>query len=227
MQDREVVQAVWRDYQILHEIGSGESISQRHLSDRVGIALGLTNQILKRLVRKGLVKTSRIDARRMAYLLTPRGGAEKLRLVLNYTRRTISFFTAVRRIICQRLAELKAGRGTATVAIVGTGEVAEAVYLSAQEVGLRLVAVYESDGPSEWFGMPVLPLKPSCERSADAVVVTWLDGSVEHGAALGQIAPVVVEMRELLDAGLATFARRFVQEAAERAAGARRGRRDS
>lgn len=217
MLNQEVAQESWRDYRILHEIGIADNVSQRSLSDRVGIALGLTNQIVKRLIRKGLVKTSRINAKRISYFLTSRGLSEKLRLVIDYTRRTISFFTAVRQIARQKLAELRDAYGISTVALVGTGEIAEAVYLSAQEVGLRLVAVYADDGPPEWLGGPVLPLTSEPVLLADVVVVTGLDDLATGRAFVQRVAPVVLQMRELLDGGLGTFARRLVLETAERA----------
>src|SRR3989339_1311487 len=123
MQDAEVIetQESWREYQILHQIEQDENISQRNLAQGVGIALGLTNQIMKRLIRKGLVKTSRINAKRIAYYLTPSGFTEKFRLVMNYTRRTISFFSAVRQMVRQKLRNMQEQKAVRTIAIVGTG----------------------------------------------------------------------------------------------------------
>ena len=65
-----------RDLRILTEISEDQSVTQRGLSETLGIALGLTNLYLKRLVRKGYIKVTTIPSRRMKYLLTPRGIAE-------------------------------------------------------------------------------------------------------------------------------------------------------
>ena len=40
-----------RDFQVLDEIGRDENLSQRDLAGRIGLALGHTNQVVKRLYR--------------------------------------------------------------------------------------------------------------------------------------------------------------------------------
>src|SRR5207249_8160869 len=45
-----------RDFEILTAIGEGRPLSQRVLAQRLGVALGLTNLLLKRLARKGSIK---------------------------------------------------------------------------------------------------------------------------------------------------------------------------
>ena len=66
-----------RELQVLEVIENDARISQRGLADKLGIALGLTNSILRRLVRKGLVKTRALPANRLAYYITPQGFSEK------------------------------------------------------------------------------------------------------------------------------------------------------
>ena len=45
-----------RDLQLLEALEQQSTITQRTLATRLGIALGLTNLYLKRLIRKGYVK---------------------------------------------------------------------------------------------------------------------------------------------------------------------------
>ena len=171
---------------------------------------------MKRLIRKGLVKTSRINAKRIAYYLTPSGFTEKFRLVMNYTRRTISFFSAVRQMVRQKLRKMQEEKAVRTIAIVGTGEIAEAVYLTAQELGIAVSAVFSEDPDiSEWLGLPVASLRQGAPTAADAVIISTLDELNEVRASVSMIAPVVVEMRELLSSGLAAFAKRVEQETEE------------
>jgi DNA-binding MarR family transcriptional regulator len=56
-------------------------ISQAALSERLGVATGLINFMMKRAIGKGLVTVKKVPARRYAYLLTPKGFIEKARLV--------------------------------------------------------------------------------------------------------------------------------------------------
>src|SRR5512135_1932825 len=79
-----------KSLQILTELSSDDSLTQRDLSSRLGIALGLVNSYIKNLVAKGYITVKSIPTRRYAYYLTPKGFAEKTRLTYDtlhdYTR---------------------------------------------------------------------------------------------------------------------------------------------
>jgi DNA-binding MarR family transcriptional regulator len=47
---------VFHSLRTLEEIEKNPNISQRELSKRLGVALGITNALLKTLARKGLIK---------------------------------------------------------------------------------------------------------------------------------------------------------------------------
>ncbi len=73
-----------RNLQALEAIAEDSRITQRTLSSRLGIALGLTNIYLRRLVRKGYIKCVNVQSNRLRYLLTPKGIAEKTRLTYEF-----------------------------------------------------------------------------------------------------------------------------------------------
>ena len=73
-----------RDLQFLEEIERNPRISQRELSHKFGIALGVTNACIKRVARRGLIKLKGIPPRRIVYYLTPKGFAEKTNLTLRF-----------------------------------------------------------------------------------------------------------------------------------------------
>lgn len=56
---------------ILQAIEARSDMTQRHLADGMGVAIGLANSYLKRCVRKGLVKITQAPANRYLYYLTP------------------------------------------------------------------------------------------------------------------------------------------------------------
>jgi len=204
-----------RDYQILSQIEGDEHLSQRDLSRVLDMNLATINQVMKRLVRKGCVKTSRINAKRVAYYLTPQGFSEKLRLIMEYTRNTIGFFGTVRGLVNQRLAELKVEHNVCTAAIVGTGELAEAVYLSVQEANLRLVAVYDSTRfDSRWLNLPVRSLEQDPTELTDVVIVAQLDLDQERRGRLSRLGTHTLDMGRLLSRNLTQYVHRYEQEAA-------------
>ena len=159
--------AVHDDYThgILSEIEAGRPVSQRSLASRLGIALGLTNLLLRRLVRKGLVRVSRIQPNRVGYFLTPTGIAEKARMSRVYFQDSVEFYRSARERLRTSLLDLsrhwpEAPTGvppTRSVVFLGTGEVAEIAYVCLQETDLQLVGVVDFQGRERFFGVPVYP----------------------------------------------------------------------
>src|SRR5437899_9692839 len=86
---------VEREFEILTAIAEESSTTQRVLAARLGVALGLTNLYLKRLVKKGYIKVAGFPHRpaarkRLRYLLTARGLTEKSRLTYDYMSSSIT-----------------------------------------------------------------------------------------------------------------------------------------
>jgi DNA-binding MarR family transcriptional regulator len=162
-----------RELEILASIGEERPLTQRALALRLGIALGLTNLYLKRLVRKGYVKVSTTPASRIKYLLTPRGLAQKGRLTRDYMRRSLALFRELRAILRQALLPLTAN-GAARVAIYGTGEVAELAYLTLMELGLRPAAVLDGRSGGTFLGHAIAHVREA-PCAFDAVIVATLD----------------------------------------------------
>lgn len=69
---------------LLQTVEEEQVISQAAMSERMGIATGLVNFLMKRAISKGFVIAKRVPARRYAYFLTPKGMIEKARLVADY-----------------------------------------------------------------------------------------------------------------------------------------------
>ena len=115
-------EVIWQDMRVLDEVDRDSKASQRDLSKRIGIAVGLTHKILQRLIRKGHVKARAVSANRLAYYLTPEGFREKMRLVFTYVQLTTSLFCKVRTLLRDRLHEIQQRQGINTVAIVGETE---------------------------------------------------------------------------------------------------------
>jgi hypothetical protein len=101
-------------------------VSQRHLSQRLGMALGLTNLLVRRIVAKGWIKVMYIRPSRVRYLLTPAGLAAKARLTREYLESSVAFYAEARERI-QRSAELSAEFG-------GDNESKRIVFLGAEQV---------------------------------------------------------------------------------------------
>ena len=158
--------------EILEELSSNGQVTQRELSHKVGIALGLANFYIKRLVQKGYVEVIYLEKNRLGYLITPQGITEKTRLTYHYIQRSYQYVRKVRIQIRERLREL-AKEGVGTVVIYGGGDIAEVAYLALQEVGIKLAGVVdESRAGRPFLGYMILPVSSIPQLSFDRVIVT-------------------------------------------------------
>jgi DNA-binding MarR family transcriptional regulator len=82
-------------------------ITQRDLSERTGLSLGMVNILLKKFIKKGFVKLERLNSKSFRYILTPEGFKEKSKKTIEYMkiyyRRTLLIKQNIERII-QRYA---------------------------------------------------------------------------------------------------------------------------
>lgn len=135
---------------LLDEISKGEPLSQRDLSKKLNIALGLVNSYLKNLVSKGYVTIKEIPAKRYAYYLTPKGFTEKTRLTYHHLQNFTNLYRDARKDFQKLFGELYAS-GVKKVVFAGVDEVAEIAYLSLQEVDIELVGVLDDEKAGKNF----------------------------------------------------------------------------
>ena len=175
-----------RDLQLLEALDEQSTITQRTLAARLGIALGLTNLYVRRLVRKGYVKCVTVPPNRLVYLVTPQGLAVKARLTYEFMRYSLDFYRDVRRHLQRSLSS--GVNGHQRVAVYGTGEVAELVFLLLKEMGIDLVAVY-SDQSGRFLGLPVRAIADHDPSEYDVLIVAALEkpGAVEERLIAGGV----------------------------------------
>lgn len=87
----------FRVLRLLHE---KPELSQRDLAESVGISNGSTHYLLSALLDKGLIKLGNFtvaqDKRRYAYILTPKGIAEKAAITKRFLERKIQEYDALK-----------------------------------------------------------------------------------------------------------------------------------
>jgi len=163
-----------RSLQLLSEISGEEPLSQRELSRRLGIAVGLVNSYLKNLISKGFVRVKNFPSNRYAYLLTPQGIAEKSRLAYQHLSYFTSLYTVARQDYLDLFRRLEES-GVREVVFCGVDEVAEVAYLSLKETGLELVAVMDDGRKGDvFFGVPVVAIDEGALELSSPVVITSL-----------------------------------------------------
>ncbi len=149
-----------QELKLMEEVFKNEGIpTQRELAQNLNISLGLVNTFIKRIVRKGYFKVATISGRRMRYLLTPKGIAEKSRLTAEYLQYSLSYYGEIRKRLMFYAEELRE-EDVRKVVLVGTGELAELFTLALQQAKIEITQLFsEDDNSSRWFlGYPVEPL---------------------------------------------------------------------
>lgn len=166
-----------RDLKALEMIAESPAISQRDLSKRLGIALGLTNACLSKMARTGLIKISRINGRSLAYHLTPAGFSAKARLSMEYAKATVDLYRSARDVVTEGLGVL-AGQGVSHIGLLGAGDVAEIVGIVCAHQGIEILCVADDDPERQrttFLGLPVRPTSALKDCRCQAVIVTYLE----------------------------------------------------
>ncbi|MGA2515122.1 MAG: winged helix-turn-helix transcriptional regulator [Thermodesulfobacteriota bacterium] len=165
-----------RDLRLLEELGRNPIISQRELSHKFGIALGVTNACLKRMARKGLIRIRGLNHRKIGYYLTPKGFAERAKLSLHLISYIVQHYSELKNIISQKLLEMQ-GEGLQRIVFYGVSDEMEVAYITLQGVNLKLVGIVEDDEkmtPRIIFGYEIEPVSRVQELKPDGILITSL-----------------------------------------------------
>jgi DNA-binding MarR family transcriptional regulator len=164
-----------RTLQLLEEIEQNHSPSQRYLAKQLNVSLGLINSFVKRLAKKGYFKITTIPKNRVAYMLTPKGMAEKSRLTYAYIHHSYQFYKGARSRL-QVLFQDLASAGVRRVAFYGIGQFAEIAYISLQETEIKMIAMVDDNKVGQKFlGHSVTAPSSLKTLSFDRVIITAID----------------------------------------------------
>lgn len=125
-----------RELRIIEEISQEKSLTQRKISHKLGLSLGMTNLILKRLVNKGYIKVKGLNRRKVQYILTPKGFTEKTKKSYRYFLKTIHSLKEMKEKI-QELILMECKKGRTYFIVLGDGELADVVELSLESLDKR------------------------------------------------------------------------------------------
>ena len=165
-----------RDLRLLEALEKNPITSQRELSNKFGIALGVTNACLKRMVRKGWIRIRDLNRRKIEYCLTPKGFEEKTRLTFRLISSTIQHYSSLKKFIGQRFLEMQ-NEGLRRIVFYGISDEMEVAYITLQGVNLKLVGIVEDDEkviPEIILGFEIEPVSRVQEFKPDCVLITSL-----------------------------------------------------
>jgi len=177
-----------RELSLLQELEKNPIVSQRELSNKFGIALGVTNACLKRMVRRGWIRITNLDHRRIGYNLTPKGFTEKAKLTLHLISWTVQHYSTLKDIIGERLLEMQ-NKGVERIVFYGVSDEMEIAYVTLQGLNIKLVGIVEDEekmNRKEVFGFELKGLNQIEILKPDAVLITSLTSQDEKKEKLGK-----------------------------------------
>lgn len=141
--------------EILQAIDERSDVTQRHMADSMGVALGLANSYLRRCVRKGLVKITQAPANRYLYYLTPKGFAEKGRLTTEYLAYSFDFYRRASASLSTCLGRCSE-QHYQRIMFAGISELTEIGSVRTHDFGLEVVGTFDPQASvTRFIGLPV------------------------------------------------------------------------
>jgi DNA-binding MarR family transcriptional regulator len=165
-----------RELNLLQELERNPIISQRELSHKFGIALGVTNACLKRMARRGWIRMMNQDHRKIGYFLTPKGFAGKAKLTFHLISWTVQHYSTLKDIIGERLLEMQR-KGAERIVFYGVSDEMEIALISLQGTNLRLIGIVEDEEKFTHciiFGYELEPVSRVKELKPDSILITSL-----------------------------------------------------
>lgn len=126
-----------RDLRLLDKIETQPDVTQADLATQLGVAVGTVNWHIKRLVSKGYVKVSRAERKKLRYIITPEGLAQRARLTVDYVDQQFNLYRRVRAKVKDHVDHLRA-LGYEKARIDGEGDVADICKLTCIEQNIEL-----------------------------------------------------------------------------------------
>jgi len=169
---------------LLGEIDRNGSSSQRELSQRLNLSVGLVNTFLKRLANKGYFKVKTLPKNRLKYFLTPEGLSRKSKLTAEYLRYSINFYKDIKNLLLNKYQEMESNQ-VRNILFFGAGEVAELAYLYLQLTSLHLVGIIDEQKKGKnFFGYSIAGVDRINQSDWERILLTRLEGAEEAIEAL-------------------------------------------
>lgn len=168
-----------REFELINIIGKRLGSNQRDLSQEMNLSLGQTNMLIRRLASKGLIRISQLNKRKVQYLLTPKGLAEKMRKSVHYTLHTINAIGLIKARVASILKKLY-GQGHRRFYFYGEHDLRVLVEMVFRELNLRDAVFAE--------------VKDIATQHIDGVLLTGKEKVVLDGLDIREHVDLIMEM---------------------------------
>lgn len=155
------------------------------------MSLGMVNLILRRLAKTGYIKIRNLNKRKMGYILTARGLAEKMARSYSYLVRAIRTYAQYRSSI-ESLLDRQIALGHRQFALLGHGDIADLTELLLKEKGSAVLyrRWHEGTSPNPENGELLLDCR--LDNTDPPVGISVLESLLAHNTPMPepQVHPV-------------------------------------
>ncbi len=130
-----------KEFAVIKEISNNHLPDQRTIATKTGLSLGLTNLIIKKLIKTGYIKIKQLNRRKIQYILTPKGFAEKAKKSYRYTIKTINLFKSIKEQIQKLILDYK-NQGIQKFIILGKNELADIAEIAIKPLSDKYNIIY-------------------------------------------------------------------------------------
>jgi hypothetical protein len=133
-----------RELNLLLELEKNPIVSQRELSHRFAMALGVTNACLRNMALKEWIWVRDTDHHRTGYFITPKGIAEKNRLLVKMVAYNVRHYSHLKSLMAALLLNLQR-ENIRRLVFYGVSEEMEVAFVTLNETGVELVGIVEDE----------------------------------------------------------------------------------
>jgi DNA-binding MarR family transcriptional regulator len=143
-------------FDTLNELKQNPSTNQRSLSQKLNISLGLTNEILQNLIKRGWIKASKLKGRKWLYLITPAGMSKATQFAFQRFQQTQKYFWDAENIIIN-LLEILYQKGKQNLIILGKNQYTKLILLASIESPIELnMIISDQQSSKKYLGHQVV-----------------------------------------------------------------------
>jgi predicted transcriptional regulator len=182
---------------LLEAIGKDECLSQRDLSRKLNISLGLVNAFMNKLLSQGVFKVSKRSKNRVRYILSPKGISRKSELSKEYFEYSLGYYKAIKQRISKSLQKL-AKNNNHKIILYGTGELCEIACIVIHEQNIGGIKIIDEKHAGEKIcGIRVANTDAIENSHFDAIIIVDFENASSYQRYLIQKGVPIEKIHDL------------------------------
>ncbi len=169
--------ALYKEYQILEMVATDPKLTQRSISDRLGISVSMVNGYLDDFEANGLIVREHLSSKTVSYRITHKGSARQKVLNIGFLKSAHQVYDSAKDNIKNFLMQI-AEKGFRDILLYGAGEVAEIMLRVIEEwveSPVKVKAIIDDDIEKQGtplLDVPVIPFPDRTKYPHDGILAS-------------------------------------------------------